>query len=266
MEAFENTLSVYTNAFEKISTKSQLDVIDVVTMFYFLVSHKDNPNDKIQKEILNIHLNSLPSFTELEIKHYPIHMAPSIDMAIIQCKSLDSQLTLRTVLTNLNKSISSPNTDSFCRFQSLSNEFFIHSHIHPENHIGFSFKGTLRGIGDFTLKCLELLSSVETRLIELSRFANEINDNYSSELYGGYCRVSDFYVNDKWEDILIINEYHVNIKSDYIRDEYIHISKESLLKYFESNETKTMLLSDVFKNCPRASKGVHGNSRILVCE
>ena len=219
--------------------------------FYFLISHRDSRNDKIQKTLLNIPLNSELDFLEIRANHFSLPTYSNLKLTNEECSKLDSKLTIKKILKILNKSISSENCRLHYNWTSKKPNVVIYYDLHPEKHIGFVFEATLLAVEKFVKFCLKKLFEINEKLTELKNLTTIINKNFgfhsprgnavkSSELT---YRISEFYINHKLEEILILNRS--SYSSDNWSESYNHINKEVIVNELMNKNNGNKSLADL---------------------
>lgn len=244
--------SLYSKAHKEINSKTELTELEITMAFYFLVSYKDFRTHKIQKKLLNIPLKSIPELKELKANHYCLYTSPNKEYTNKQCSELDSKLTIRQVLENLNKSVSSENSKLHYKWTSTPpSDILIYYDSQPENHIGFIFQGKFDAIEKFVKYCLMQLYEIDTKLTELGKFTKNINETYGYHSPRGNAvkssdltyRLSGFYINHNSEEILILNRS--SYSSDNWSETYNHIHKETISKTLLNEEHPSQTLADL---------------------
>ena len=244
--------SIYSKAYKEINSKTEMTELEITMAFYFLVSYKEFRTHKVQKKLLNIPLKSIPALSEKKANHYCLYTSRNTEFTNSQCSELDSKLTIREVLENLNKSVSSENSTLHYKWTSTPpSDILIYYDLQPENHIGFVFQGKFDAIEKFVKYCLKKLFEIDTQLSELGKFTKSINETYqyhsprgnavkSSDLT--YC-ISGFYINHNLEEIVILNRS--SYSSDNWSETYYHLNKEIILKTLLNEEHSSKTLADL---------------------
>lgn len=226
------------------------DEFELRMNFMFLISNKDSKKDKIQKDLLNIPISEILELKEMKLNHYPLHTAfIDLENVISNCKELDKKLTLKQVLRYLQNSVSNINS-RFLYNEKVKSEkgIIIYHEEDTANHIGFVLKLTYGELKEFVKYCLNKLSELENKLDELKEFKNEFNKIYSYssprtnavKSISHSCAISNYYLNDKFEEILVIYEW--SYSSENHSDHYYHIKKSDLIKeYSLTNKSEKRL-------------------------
>ncbi|MFN8315998.1 MAG: hypothetical protein U0T32_06080 [Chitinophagales bacterium] len=238
--------SIYSEIYLELIQKKSLSKSEIVTAFYFLLSYNEGRKEKIRKCLLNGYIKDFPELSSIFISHYFLSMRKD---GVEYNQVLISKLKIKTILNYLFNSLhSDPHTQNFKSDYLSERGIHITDIIDITNSTGFIFKATFDEVKVFTILCLKLLYELEERLIKLESFKDSINEKYSFKspksnavkAVSTDCYVSDYYINDELEDILIVNIYTSNNDTD--SDSYYHISKANIIKIISGTEDDPFVL------------------------
>lgn len=227
--------------------------LEVRICFTFLISNKDSKKDKIQKDLLNIALSDIPEFGKMKFNHYDLATAfIDLENVVTRCKELDKKLTLKQVLQYLQKAISNERSRfSFNTVITPHKDLVVYHEVDKAKHLGFTFQATYSELKTFINYCLKKLNELEIKLENLKDFKTQFNEKYAycnpvtniGKSISHGCSITNYYLNDKSEELLVINEWTFSRDND--SELYYHVKKSELLQEYPMDHLTSRLLRGI---------------------